>query len=391
MKHSPSQSTSAKQSSKKIIIAAAGSRKTTSLVEIAIASSNKRILILTYTIDNLKQINDCFVQKCGFVPEHVSIQTWFAFLLRDCVRPYQSYMYSGPRIESLRFVPSRSTKWIKKSDVNRYYIHGNRHIYSDKISEFACLCNAKSGSNHVMRRLEKIYDLILIDEIQDMAGYDFDLFQLLLESSIDIVMVGDNRQATYFTNCSPKYNRYKGKSIIDLFKDFEGRNLCSIEYRTECYRCNQEICTFADRLYPGMPKTLSRNSATSGHDGVFGVPVVDLSAYVANYSPKILQHDKRSHTHGYDAMNFGVVKGQTFDRVLIFPTKAMETFLEMGGPSELKDATRAKLYVAITRAKYSVAFVLEDNRFGAMLKRTNTDRVIVDELKDGKHVSTDNR
>lgn len=56
------------------------------------------------------------------------------------------------------------------------------------------------------------------------------------------------------------------------------------------------------------------------------------------------------------AINFGDAKGLTFERVLIYPTKPMREWIK-DHSSELVPKSRAKLYVAITRAKYSVAFV----------------------------------
>ncbi len=58
-------------------------------------------------------------------------------------------------------------------------------------------------------------------------------------------------------------------------------------------------------------------------------------------------------------MNFGVSKGSDFDHVLIFPTKPMREFLQGGGPPKLKNLTKARLYVAVTRARHSVAYVVD--------------------------------
>jgi hypothetical protein len=71
----------------RVIIASAGSRKTTCLVEEAIKSSGSKILILTYTNENLNQLRAYFVERIGFVPENITIQSWFSFLLKDGIRP----------------------------------------------------------------------------------------------------------------------------------------------------------------------------------------------------------------------------------------------------------------------------------------------------------------
>ena len=61
---------------------------------------------------------------------------------------------------------------------------------------------------------------------------------------------------------------------------------------------------------------------------------------------------------GFNAINIGVSKGRTFNRVLIFPTRPMLDYLKTEDISKAGD--KSKLYVAITRAKYSVAFVVDD-------------------------------
>ena len=65
--------------------------------------------------------------------------------------------------------------------------------------------------------------------------------------------------------------------------------------------------------------------------------------------------------------NFGKVKGLTVDNVLIFPTPKMTKFLENGHALEKEAA--AKLYVGVTRAKFSVAFVLRKNAVSLDLRK----------------------
>lgn len=66
--------------------------------------------------------------------------------------------------------------------------------------------------------------------------------------------------------------------------------------------------------------------------------------------------NRRTDTLGLPAMNIGMSKGTTFDRVLIFPTKPMLQYIKSGNPDIL--AAREHLYVAVTRARHSVAFVV---------------------------------
>jgi ATP-dependent DNA helicase UvrD/PcrA len=56
-------------------------------------------------------------------------------------------------------------------------------------------------------------------------------------------------------------------------------------------------------------------------------------------------------------MNIGVSKGSTFDRVLIFPTNPIRQYLITKDHTRLK--ARERLYVAVTRARHSVAFAVD--------------------------------
>ena len=66
-----------------------------------------------------------------------------------------------------------------------------------------------------------------------------------------------------------------------------------------------------------------------------------------------------------DANNIGASKGRGYDRVLVFATKPMLAYLKTGDVSKAGD--RSKLYVAATRARHSVAFVVPDDFQGSPL------------------------
>lgn len=341
------------RSTNRVIISAAGSGKTTSIVKEAISKPQSKIAIVTYTINNVSEIRKKFYELHGSIPTNVIIMSWFTFMLQECARPYSNFVYDKHRIESIAFVNGRSAQFAKKNNTERYFFSENK-IYTDKISEFALICNEKSNGL-VISRLNAIFDNIYIDEVQDLAGYDLDLIELFLRSKINMLLVGDNRQATYSTNNSARNKKYQGDKIIDLFGLWVKQNLCEQDYLSQSYRCNQSICDLADRLYPEMPITLSQNREITGHDGIFLIPDSLIEQYISIYSPKILRYDKRTNCNGQCAINFGDSKGLTFPRVLIFPNNPIKEYLLTGDIEKVR-GSRAKLYVAITRAKYSVAF-----------------------------------
>lgn len=335
------------------VIAAAGSRKTQQIVDSALADASKRVLVTTYTTENLGQVVRRLSSGVGTMPSHVSAMGWFSFLLNECARPYQSAVLGEVGlIRGLDFVGKRPM-YTPKSQPRTFYMDRHYDMFRDVLSDFAVQANRATGGL-VIDRLAAMYDHIYIDEVQDLAGPDLDLLDLLFKSPIGITVVGDPRQFTYSTNNSSKNKQYKGSAIVDWLA--KQAKLCTIEKRVESYRCNQDICDFADGLYPELDPTVSKNTDVTGHDGIFEIKPEEVNDYVQQHSPVVLRYDKRAKTLGLDAMNIGLSKGSTFDRVLIFPTKPMLRYLKTRDPAEA--GGREKLYVAVTRAKHSVAFVV---------------------------------
>lgn len=154
----------------RVIIAAAGSGKTTHLVDIAVKNPNKRILITTYTDANSNEIKAKFYHKLGYIPHNIQIMPWFSFLLTHCVRPYQGKLCKE-RVDNLVLVSGVSTQWVSETDVERYYFDAHGRIFSDKLAKFAYKYN-QVNNDLVTYRLSLLYDAIFIDEIQDIAGWD---------------------------------------------------------------------------------------------------------------------------------------------------------------------------------------------------------------------------
>ena len=114
--------------------------------------------------------------------------------------------------------------------------------------------------------------------------------------------------------------------------------------------------------YPDMKPCDSAMNEKTGHDGIFWVHENDIDKYVDIYNPVQLRYDKRTKVNPIPkTMNFGLSKGLTFNRVLIYPTKPMLDWLS-GKSKDMKDESLSKFYVAVTRARYSVAFVYKTKR-----------------------------
>ena len=350
-------------SANRIILASAGSGKTTTIVSEAARARRIRSALVTYTNNSEAELRIKANEICGCVPSNLRTETWFGFLLEQLIRPYQRAAYPG-RVRGLALVNGRSARWTKETDTQRHYFGRPGEMYVDKVSKFACKLIRETAGKPV-ERLAQIVDRIYIDEAQDLAGYDLDLMEYLLDSDIEIVLVGDYRQATFKTNQSPRNRQFGGDSIIDKFDAWQDVGRAKIEIHNHSYRCIQEICDAADKLFPELARTESRNPTRTSHDGMFLVRQRDVGAYVQRYSPQTLRYDRRKKNVPGIPYNFGEAKGMTFERVLIFPHKPLETYCLTGN---LEDAGRAlpKIYVAMTRARQSAGIVVPNKTEGGI-------------------------
>ena len=358
--------------SNKLIIAAAGSGKTTHLVEEALKITEGKVLITTYTEANEQEIAKKFYKLNGYIPENVTIQTWFSFLIQHGVKPYQSVIYDG-KVNGLLLVNQKSglrgynrakkPMYFGENDTINYYFSKSQLIYSDKLAKFVVKANELTGGM-VIKRIGKIYSYIFVDEIQDMAGYDLEIIKCLFSLNSDVLLVGDPRQVTYHTHDEAKYKKYIDGNIKEFIEQECSEFSVDIDETTlnKTYRNNKPICKFANSIYSNFKPCEYVEHKPTGHDGVFFVSPSDVDAYLSTYQPMQLRDTRRTSVNStYPVINLGESKGLTFQRVLIYPTSKMLDWI-LDHKKEMKPQSKSKFYVGITRAEHSVAIVFDNKK-----------------------------
>lgn len=338
----------------KLIIAAAGSGKTETLVQMAITEKRK-MLITTYVDENVEEIKARFYQRKGCIPDNITIMPWFTFMLTHGVKPYQDECYTKD-IKGICLTGGASAKGISK-DKAQYYISNDGSIYADKIACFLLLLDKKLKGS-VVNSIKELFPVIYIDETQDMSGYDQEMILALIKSDIEVTCVCDPRQSVFATSNGLKNKKYK-RGIIDYFIDKLPTVKRDDTILNKNYRCIDIICRLSDRLYPQLSPIASENKDVSSRMGCYFVRKKDVVMYLDEIETIQLRHSVRTQVNTmYPVFNFGGVKGKSYDHVLIYPTAEMVKWL-MNGIDNLTSETRAKLYVAITRARFSVGFVVD--------------------------------
>jgi DNA helicase II / ATP-dependent DNA helicase PcrA len=182
----------------------------------------------------------------------------------------------------------------------------------------------------------------------------------LLCAPLDLHMVGDVRQALIATNIQdPKNSQYKGVKIVNWFEEQAKRGLLTMTREYTTWRCSQAVASFADTIFDAswkFPPTVSNSLTTIGHQGVFAVAPEHVEEYVRRFRPLCLRHSVSSAKNlELPFENIGAVKGAGADHVLIGPTAGMLEFLR--STTYQGETPSCSLYVAVTRARSSVAFV----------------------------------
>ena len=370
--------------SNELWIAGAGSGKTHKIITEAIEAikAGGRVLVVTYTTNNQAELRARFVEQYGTSSEHFVVKGLFSFYLEDMVRPYQSELFPD-RITTISFTENNphlipnTTYYIKgraekskDGSINplHYLTPCKTKAYTGLLAKLASLI-ANLSKDAPAKRLKEIYQRVFFDEVQDLVGWDYEVIKSLNKVMVDsICCVGDFRQTIYTTTFGHKAPQTPQEKVDYFVGKMKFKKYSMPKNR----RCIQEICDLSDTIHPGQyDKTLSGVEGIpdniSHHHGIFIVKQSQVNEYLAAFKPQVLRWSSTTGT-GYlpgklICYTFGSCKGLGFDRVLIIPPDKHLTFISGSSKAFDKDKTeesRNKLYVAITRARFSLAFLVED-------------------------------
>lgn len=367
-----------------LCIAGAGAGKTLKIITESIAEIKRggKVLVVTYTTSNQQELRHRFQAAFGKCSDRFVVKGLFSFYLEDMVRPYQQALFVR-RIDGIFF--NDHNPHLKPKTT--YMIPGRKEQLEDKSynpSHFLTKCRTRAHTGFLAKlatrlaavtknaaavRLGEIYSQVYFDEVQDLVGWDYEVLRILNKAMKSAVTcVGDFRQTVYDTSFGHKAP-LTGAEKIAAFK--------SMGFKEETlafnWRCIQSICTIADAVHKGAYEATKSAVCDippefASHLGAFIIKQSDVTEYIAVYDPMVLRWQVTSGTKILPSQarcyNFGSSKGLGFDRVLILPADSQMHFILDGVANFPADAEIAqnKMYVAITRARYSLGFIVPDKK-----------------------------
>ncbi|WP_282162145.1 DNA helicase UvrD [Ulvibacterium marinum] len=323
---------------KQLILAVAGSGKTYHIVKQL--DFKKRYLLITYTISGIKSIKSEVINQFGYLPENIKIKNYFSFLYSFCYKPFFADEFNDKGI----------TWNYPKSFYDNSFFTNNNYIYHNRISK---LLLDKENILDVRARLEKYYDYVLFDEIQDFGGNDFNFLLELAQSKVKFLLVGDFFQHTFDTSRDKKTNQSLHSSLDKYIKRFKKAgfnfdNSTLIKSR----RCSKTTCDFIqDRI--GI-------KIESNSDRITECKLIDNK----EDAQKIFDNQSlvklfltRHYNYKCQSDNWGACKGLGYNDVCVIVNDELYKKIKSGNLISFKsNITRNKFYVACSRTRNNLYF-----------------------------------
>lgn len=153
--------------------------------------------------------------------------------------------------------------------------------------------------------------------------------------------------------------------VADFRVNKKNKRYVTIDETTlvKSHRCPRCICDFASLIMPQYPemKSVKENSQ---QEHCLLIKNCDVGNYVDRFNPVALIWNNKAlkniHPNIKQRYNMGEVKGLDFPNVIVYPTENMLTWIN-NTTKQLADETRAKLYVAVTRAEITIGIIVPDD------------------------------
>lgn len=333
---------------KRLILAVAGSGKTSLIIDRL--NEKERFLVITYTINNYENLKSRVIEKFGYLPKNIRLYSYFSFLNSFCYKPLLSDIVGAKGINWN--IPPTFTLRLKRDNPD-FYIDGNKYLYHNRIAK---LLEMTDSLPEVRSRLEKYFDIMLVDEVQDFGGHDLSFLCSMADTKINQLLVGDFYQHTFDTSKDGNVNSTAYEDY-DKYTSKLAKAGFTIDSDTlnHSYRCSPIVCQFIQETL-----NIEISSHRSDETGIEFVECKNRAEVLFNNNSIVKLFYQNQHRFPCYSENWGKSKGQDHyhDVCVVLNPTSLKLFQE-NKLSNMKPQTKSKLYVACTRARGNLYFVPE--------------------------------
>lgn len=349
---------------KRVILAVAGSGKTYTICsEIDIS---KRNLIIAYTNQNIKNIYNMLTEKFGCIPNDTIVMTFHSFIYKYLIRPFdrsigefygiKDFFSKGvtiatpPEASLLINGVWRKNRYYNKDTTIEHYIRNGKY-YSEYLSKLILKTNNTHYSllNDCCENINKFFDKIYIDEMQDFRENNWKLLCEIISRVDNILLVGDyyqhsvsgvNNSGIPFVNKkhSLSYDEYV-KYLYDLNLDVDDQLL------VKSRRCSEDVCSFIEKKLNIKIESLKINEGKV----LFLTDSSEIQKILADDSIIKLVWEKASEFE-FNAISWGYSKGDTYDNTCIILTDVYSNLEDEDFVNVQSNISTNRLYVALSRS-----------------------------------------
>lgn len=323
---------------KRLILAVAGSGKTYYIVQQL--NENNRFLLITYTISGTENLINEIVKRFGYLPNNIKVLNYFSYLYTFCYKPYLSDE-----------INEKGISWkYPKSVYDHSAINKSRYLYHNRLSKLI----TENIIEDVKKRTEKYFDFLLIDEIQDFAGNDYNFLLHLFAGNFNLLLVGDFYQHTFDTSRDKQTNKSLHRDIETYTERFVKSGI-KIDTTTllNSRRCSKSTCEFINsRIGIDIKSEFDFETECK-----LITDETEIKQVFENDTIVKLFYQKH-YDFKCNSDNWGNCKGLTYDNVCVIIND--EIFKQMYSNELINfkaQTTKNKFYVACSRTKNNLYFI----------------------------------
>lgn len=357
---------------KRVILSVAGSGKTYHICNEI--DETKRNIIIAYTNQNIKNIYTELIKRFGYIPSNTLVMTFHSFLYKFIIRPYdtlignfygiEKFVSKGVTLESSP-PPSILLKngiRIKNPNYNTidklsHFVKNNKY-YCDLLSSLVIKTNDKkkfSIIEHSCNNLNKFFDKIYIDEVQDFREDNWKVLLEIIKRANNILMVGDYYQHSVnaLNNHGIPFQIRKNLiSYEDYLNYLSNLGLeVDVDSLKNSRRCSNNVCQYITQK---LGITISHDNENIGK-----IIFVNNQQEICD----ILENDnivklvrEMPEIYNFNAITWGYSKGDTYESTCLILSDSLENLNDQSFSPPI-NTTLNKLYVALTRSKGNVYII----------------------------------